>query len=137
MGTEREELIKICEDAVVSHKKWIERDSCSAQNSVKSIYLGLTAGLDYRIVTKEMSSFHSDELALVIEFLQPINMEMLKTGKVLQISTREQYFKDCDPEYETEMFTKVGIDFSSTFTTSYMPTRERLEFIGIGNDWVL
>jgi hypothetical protein len=133
---ERQELIELCKDAVVHHTKWRNRDSYSAQKSLQSIYEGLTAGLDYRIVTKEIDAdYHSDERTLVIEFLQPIDLGKLKTGQHLEISSRDDYWKDCDPEYEGEMFDGDGIDFESSYTQTYMPTRKRIEECGIGNDW--
>lgn len=132
----REDLIKLCQDAVVHHTKWTDRDSYSAQKGLQSIYKGLTAGLDFRIVTKEMSpDYHSDERTLIIEFLQPIDFDKLKTGKNLAISSRQDYFRDCDSDYEGEMFDGNGIDFESGFTQTYMPTRKRIEDAGIGNDW--
>lgn len=132
----REELIELCKDAVVHHTKWNDRDSYSAQRGLQSIYKGLTAGLDYRIVTKEINpEYHSTDGTLIIEFLQPIDLDKLKTGKHLQISSRDDYFRDCDPDYETEMFGGNGIDFRSSFTQTYMPTRKRVEGVGIGNDW--
>lgn len=132
----REELIELCELAVVHHTKWDDRDSYLAQKSIQSIYKGLTAELDFRIVTKEISpDYHSDDDTLIIEFPQPINLDKLKDGKHLQISSREDYFKDCDPNYESEMFKGEGIDFTSSHTSSYMPTRKRIEESGIGNDW--
>jgi hypothetical protein len=132
----REDLIELCKDAVVYHTKWRNRDSHLAQKGIQSIYKGLTAGLDFRIVTKEISpDYHSDDTYLIVEFLQPIDFEKLKSAKNLEISSREDYFKDCDPEYESEMFDGDGIDFYSKYTKHYMPTRQRLEEIGIGNDW--
>jgi hypothetical protein len=38
-----EDLIKLCEDAVVPCSKWDNRDSYSAQKKIQSIYEGLTA----------------------------------------------------------------------------------------------
>ena len=135
MEEERKYLIELCEDAVVHHTKWRDRDSYSAQKSIQSIYKGLTAGLDYRIVTKEISpSYYSSDWTLIIEFLQPIDFKKLEGGKHLEISSREDYFRDCDPEYDTEMFDDEGIDFYSSYTQTYMPTRQRLEKT-IGNDW--
>lgn len=132
----REELIEICKDAVVHHTKWRNRDSYCAQKEIQSIYRGLTAGLDFRIVTKEIDpDYHSHEKTLIIEFLQPIDFDKLENAQNLNISSRDDYFKDCDPDYETEMFDGRGIEFYSDFTKSYMPTRERLEGCGIGNDW--
>ena len=132
----KEELITLCEDAVVHHTKWNNRDSYSAQREIQSIHKGLTAGLDYRIVTKEIDpEYHSDERTIIIEFLQPIDLDKLKTGKHLNISSRDDYWKDCDPDYEGEMFNGDGIDFESSYTKTYMPTRKRIEECGVGNDW--
>jgi hypothetical protein len=133
----REDLIKICENAVVHHKKWGDRDSYIAQRNIQSIYKGLTAGLDFRIVTKEIdASYHSNDSTLIIEFMKPIEYNQLEEkGKHLRISSREDYFKDCDPDYETEMFSGDGIDFHSEFTQTFMPTQARLDACGKGNDW--
>lgn len=132
---ERSELIQLCQDAVVHHTKWQDRDSYSAQKSIQSIYEGLTAGLDFRVVTKEIDEdYHSDERTLIVEFLQPIDHSKLENGKHLEISEREDYFRDCDPDYETEMFDGTGIDFWSNYTQTYMPTRKCLDECN-GDDW--
>ena len=131
----REELIQICVDGVVHHTKWQNRDSFSAQKSLQSVYEGLTAGLDYRIVTKEINpDYHSSKDTLIIEFMQPIDLNKLKEAKHLEISDREDYFKDCDPGHESEMFDGEGIDFYSTSTQTYIPSREKLDFCK-GEDW--
>ena len=133
---EREQLIKLCQKAVVHHTKWQDRDSYSAQKNIQSIYKGLTAGLDYRVVTKEIDAdYHSDDETLVIEFLQPIDFAKLESGLDLEISSREDYFKDCDTEYNSEMFDGEGIDFYSSYTQTYMPTEKRLNDVGDGSDW--
>jgi len=132
----RQELIQLCKDAVVHHTKWENRDTYISQKNIQSIYKGLTAGLDYRIITKEIDpDYHSNEEILIIEFTQPINLYNLDKGKYLEISSREDYFRDCDPDYETEMFDGGGIDFDSNYTQTYMPTRKTIELCGIGNDW--
>lgn len=132
----RDELISICKDAVVHHTKWQNRDSYSAQKGIQSIYKGLTAGLKFRVVTKKIDpDYHSNERTLIIEFLQPINFDKLETGLHLDISSREDYFKYCCPDYECEMFDGDGIDFQSRFTKTYMPSRQKLESVGTGNDW--
>lgn len=79
--------------------------------------------------------YHSNSKTLIVEFIQPIDFDKLENGKVLRISSREDFFRDCDPEYETEMFDGEGIDFYSNFTQTYMPSRECLDSCGIGNDW--
>ncbi len=135
MKSTRKELIQICKDAVVNHKNWDDRDSYSAQKSIQSIYKGLTSGIGFRIITKEINkSYHSDEQTLLIEFIQPIDLDILETGQHLKISSRKDYYKDCDPDFETEMFEGAGIDFDSDYTQTYMPTRKRL-IESKGKDW--
>jgi len=125
----RADLIQICKDAVVHHTKWQDRDSFIAQKGIQSIYRGLTAGLDYKMVIE------GDD-TIWLEFIQPIDFERLKEeGKHLEISSREDYWKDCDPDMEGEMFDGDGIDFYSNWTQTFMPTRERLNKVGVGDDW--
>ena len=118
---EREELIKICEDAVVHYSYWHNRDSYSAQKNIQSIYKGLTAGLDYTIDPE------TDDRTIWITFNLPIDFEKLENGKYLDISSREDYFNNLDPNHETEMFDDYGIDFHSNYTGGYLPTREVLD----------
>lgn len=135
MNYTREQLINICERAVVPHEKWGDRDSYISQKNIQSIYKGLTAGLDFKIITKEDDpEYHSDEQTILIKFTTPIDFDKLEKGKELKISSREDYFKDCDPDYETEMFNGDGIDFHSDWTRTYMPTEKRLDEAN-GNDW--
>lgn len=131
----REELIKLCEDSVVHHSKWRNRDSYSAQVGIQSVYKALTAGLDFIILTEDISpDYHSDDNTLIIEFTQPIDLRKLEMGRNLEISSREDYFRDCDPERNNEMFDADGIDFHSDHTFTYMPTRKWLDKRA-GNDW--
>ena len=136
----RDELIKICEDAVVHHTKWYDRDSYLAQQSICSIYEGLTAGLEFKVVTKKDDpDYHSDNNILIIEFIQPINLDKIyKYGKELNISDIDDYWIDCDPKHESEMFSNdgEGIDWKSDYTQSYMPTRKRLNKVD-GEDWYM
>lgn len=132
----RDELISICIDAVVHHSKWNDRDSYLAQKSIQSIYKGLTAGLDFIVLKSDnCQEGISNENTIIIEFIQPIDFDKLLNASYLEISSLEDYHNDCDPNYETEMFYGEGIDFRSTYTQSYMPTRKRLNDCGIGNDW--
>ena len=48
--------------------------------------------------------------------MQPIDFDKLEKGLHLEISSREDYFKDCCPDFECEMFDGDGIDFYSSFT---------------------
>lgn len=123
----RQELIEICLDAVVDWSKWTDRDSYSAQKSIQSIYEGLTAGLEYDITRDENNAYYH------IDFTQPINLTMLdQEGKYLEISSRDEYWEENG--YESEMFDSYGIDFRTEYTSSYMPTREFLNYVD-GQDW--
>lgn len=135
MNYTREQLINICERAVVPHQKWHDRDSYISQKNIQSVYKGLTAGLDFKIITKEDDpEYHSDEQIILIKFTAPIDFDKLEKGKELKISEREDYFRDCDPDYETEMFNGDGIDFHSDWTRTYMPSKKRLDEAN-GSDW--
>ena len=127
----RAELIQLCEDAVIHHTKWMDRDSYSAQLGIQSIHAGLTAGLEFKLTDD------TDEETIWIEFL--VNPDELPDGlgrvDTIAISSREEYFSECDPEHNGEMFDGPGIDFSSDYTQGFMPTRKRLEDRGEGNDW--
>lgn len=46
----REELIELCEKAIVSHDEWNNRDTSSAQSDIGSVWVFLKAGCDYRIL---------------------------------------------------------------------------------------
>lgn len=127
---DRETLIQICKDAVVHHKNWSNRDSFCAQKTIQDIYKGLTAGLTYTIDT-----IKNDINIIWIEFIFPIDFEKLKRGLHLDISSREDYFRDYDPKHETEMFDGGGIDFHNQYTQGYMPTRHCLDIVGLNNDW--
>jgi len=128
---DRQVLIQICKDAVVHHTHWSNQESSCAQLSIQSIYKGLTAGLDFKINETE-----SDANILTVEFLKPIDFLKLSRADTLKVSTREEYYRDCDPSKNTIMLCGTGINFHSNITQSYMPTRKRLSEVG-GLDWHL
>lgn len=124
----RDDLVKICIDSVVPHFNWSDKESYLAQLSIKSIYKGLTAGLSFKIKSKDKSK-------IVIEFLKPVDLMLLsRLGIELKVSTRDEYFRDCDPKIKTEMLNGIGINFHSNNTEGYMPTSSRLKEVG-GNTW--
>jgi hypothetical protein len=47
----RDELIAICERAVVPHDRWSDRDTPSAQEGVGKAWVFLRAGCDFRVLT--------------------------------------------------------------------------------------
>jgi len=133
---DRETLIQLCKDAVVHHTKWQNRDSFIAQKGIQGIYKGLTAGLSFKILTEENSpDYHSDEYTIIIQFDKVVNQDDLEKGLNLEISSREDFFRDCCPDYECEMFDSDGLDFSDDWVCQFMPSRKRIESVGIGNDW--
>ena len=124
----REELIQLCRDAVVHHTKWGDRDSYSAQKGVQEVYRALTAGWDFEIRLKHPVNSTSRTIWIT---LTPVEgADVFRDGEWLNISSREEYFEDCDPEYETEMFDTYPETFKEPFT-AYLPTRERLDHAAV------
>ncbi len=125
----RNKLIELCQRAVVPCTRWHDRDSYCAQRSVQSIYEGLTAGLKFHAYESE------DGETIYVRFKQPIDIDKLRTkGLYLNIDSLENYWDECDPNFETEMFDGSGIDFRSSYTESYMPSEKRLDRVE-GDDW--
>lgn len=48
----RDDLISICERAIVPHGKWRDRDTCSAQEGVGKAWAFLRAGCDFTVITE-------------------------------------------------------------------------------------
>lgn len=49
----RKWLIHLCEKAIVNHENWANRDSANAQAQVGRLWAYLSAGLPFRILTKQ------------------------------------------------------------------------------------
>lgn len=125
----REELISICEAAVVHCTDWCNRDSFGAQNQLNDIYEGLTAGFEYEITEVDKINGTIWINFISLPGVYPRNCQYLDTCSL------EDYFETCDPERETEMFNNSGIDWGSTgWKGGYLPTREKL-IIFEGDDW--
>ena len=123
----REELIDLCRDAVVHHTGWGNRDSYSSQVNIQEAYRALTAGWDF-----EIDPDTDDRTVWVL--LTPVSgIDTVRDGEWLSISSLDEYFQDCDPEYETEMFDCYRRYLDGPFT-AYIPTRERLDQ-SAGGDW--
>lgn len=127
----REELIQICRDAVVHHTKWDNRDSYSAQINVQEAFRALTAGWDFSVCSEGLLTTNSSTIWITLTPVEGV--DVYKDGEYLNISSRDEYFEDCDPEYNTEMFDNYGESFDGAFS-SYLPTRERLDTT-CGDDW--
>ena len=126
----REELIQLCRGAVVHHTKWGDRDSYSSQVNIQEAYRALTAGWDFELSFDEPKT---NSRTIWVKFKPVEGVDVIRDGEWLNISSRYDYFEDCDPEYETEMFDSYSETFKEPFT-SYIPTRERLDQ-SAGGDW--
>ncbi|WP_226035720.1 hypothetical protein [Aquibacillus saliphilus] len=51
----RQELIDLCEKAIVSEDKWGNRDSASAQRQIGELWALLKAGCDYKLDHNSLS----------------------------------------------------------------------------------
>lgn len=124
----REELIAICQDAVVPCEKWRNRDSRCSQVQISDIHALLCVGAEFEI------GGDTDDYTIWICFKNLTDEQKAKRLEYrLAIDSREDYFKKCDPNYESEMFESDGIDVNCLYEV-YMPTRERLEQVK-GEDW--
>lgn len=63
----REELIKLCEKAIVLEKNWIDRDSSYSQKEIGEAWALLKAGCDFRILREGCGCTQSDEKTIWIE----------------------------------------------------------------------
>lgn len=106
----REELVAICERAVVPVEKWRNRDSASAQNGVGQAWVLLKAGCEFHIHPNPPAGQHgcftdADTIWLDLEFP---GFSAFEYGR-----SDHHYWED---------------------ETVYLPTPERLER-SAGNDW--
>jgi hypothetical protein len=65
----REDLIKICEMAIVSENKWRNRDSASSQRKIGEIWALLKAGCDFKILTDKNNYSCTDDQIIWIEIV--------------------------------------------------------------------
>ncbi|TAK59544.1 hypothetical protein [Methylobacter sp.] len=105
----REQLIDICERAIVPHGRWSNRDTPHSQRDVGQAWAYLKAGCVYKVKTKENntvagSACNTDEHTIWIEIIHKSFASME------------------DDEVQLER------------TTFYLPTLKRLESYD-GRDW--
>ena len=124
MNLERNELISICEDAVVSCTEWTDRDSASAQSNVSELYSRFKAGINFTAKIEGETIW--------VQFESPTKEQKdLLLSNYLPIDSVEDYREKVDPDYEDEMF-EPGMPDVYTDLHGYLPTRERLVIDG---DW--
>ena len=115
----RQELIDICEKAIVPEKNWRNRDSESAQKNVGRVWQLLKCGCNYHIHTPDKDpKHHGDEDTIIISFTVH-NFQWFENGG------------DLDTENENEAYT---YDSSGDWLSFYIPTPERLSKSD-GKDW--
>jgi hypothetical protein len=65
----REQLIAICEKAIVPEEKWGNRDSASAQQKVGMAWAFLKAGVPFKVLTEHgHGNLVTDERTIWLEF---------------------------------------------------------------------
>lgn len=109
----REQLIKICEQAFVPHKKWNNRDSAMSQESLGKAYAFLKTGCHFEIQTKNNTSEGcacvTNERTIWIQFWVRDFM----------------WFEGCDNDERGN----ENLDYHF-----YLPTQKRLDEVK-GSDW--
>ena len=132
----REDLIKLCEDAVVPCSKWDNRDSYSAQVNIQDAYKGLTGGVPYKYDI-EYGYTHTVSGYISIVFEKPTR-EQRKAFKHLEIDSLEDHIDWHEEQYGEdsgyEMFDSHPMNWKDDYLSVYIPTRERL-IEANGNDW--
>lgn len=112
----REELISLCERAIVPQEKWQNRDSESAQKGVGRVWQLLKCGCKYEICTKDNSpDYYSDAETWKIKFW------------VQSFMWFENGIEDDDEDgYDT--------DSNGQYLSFFIPTEKSLEAAD-GEDW--
>ncbi len=127
----REELINICEDAIVPVKKWHDRDSNLSQIQLQDIYRGLKANIPFT------TKIEND--TIWVHFDKPTDEQLSSMNQFyLNIGSRDEYYNWYLNEYQDddypEMFDGYGIEWNSGYRGGYLPTRKRLNETK-GGDW--
>jgi len=122
----REDLIEICEDAVVSCSEWHDRDSYGAQYQLNEIHGLLKFGAKYTYSTQDDTIW--------VTFKNLNNVNPLDIPMYLDIDDRDDFFNTED-NADHEMLDASGawhIDENSAY--GFLPTKERLLEVD-GSDW--
>ena len=121
-----EDLITICERAVVPFTEWGNRDSYSAQVQLSDIYSFLKSGCDYTI------GDNTDERTIWISFENITEQQEDEAWRHnLNIDSLDDYRKEFG--YDGEMFDGYGLRNSNS-KLGYLPTKKRLQESN-GGDW--
>lgn len=143
----REDLIKLTENAVVPYQKWNNRDSYSAQVNIQDIYCMLSAGIDYDLkIEKETINISfknmtreqykkTDEFYLNIDSRENYFEEFGNDNEMFDCYSRLNNLKNSDWSYEDKRNSEDDIEeVYKGHLGGYLPTRERLNEVD-GEDW--
>lgn len=129
--TSREQLISLCERAVVPYYKWSNRDSYSAQVSIEDSYKLLQAGAEYD------AKLDGAEKVFWVRF-KNLTEELLKKADsyCLGIDNIDSY-KEAVPNdemFDSESYVWRALIDKNKEITCYIPTKKSLEEAD-GEDW--
>jgi len=123
----KNDLISLCERAVVPCEDWRDRDSASAQNGLYEIYIRLNADIPYTYRVE-------NEETIWISFEKPTDEQLENISKYnLCVDTVDDYRERVSNDPDYEMFYPGFYDIEDAFST-YMPTEKRLLSVD-GEDW--
>jgi hypothetical protein len=112
----REQLIAICEKAIVPHSKWADRDTFTAIKGVGECLVLLRAGCKFEILYEaEANGFCTNDKIIWVTF-------WVKNFMWFEVSDG-----DADPE-------GIPTDSDGSRLVHYLPTEKRLEATK-GKDW--
>lgn len=111
---DREELIKICEDAVVPFLDWNNRDSYAAQEQLADIYKLLSAKVAYTVNIEDNHTIYIDFINVTKEQIEKSNQFYLHTDSI-------DDYKEAFPD--NEMFIGYGLGIPSIYDISSFETK--------------
>lgn len=121
----REELISICNDAIVPWNEWNDRDSFVCQQNVNQCHQLLKAGAEF--------NFSVNKDSISINFFN-LNEEIIKNSFSFSLDYDDiSLFKEENPDSEIFEYYN-SVDYSDTEKSCYLPTRELL-IKRNGSDW--
>lgn len=138
----RDELISLCESAVVPYQNWNNRDSYASQVNLQEIYGMLHTGCDFT------TTVNHDTILIEFKNITKNHLEH-RHDRFLNIDSIDDYFEEFG--YDNEMFDSNGwsycisqnsfendfldsIEIYKGTLTGYIPTQKRLDEVD-GEDW--
>lgn len=111
-----DDLINLCERAVVPCSEWRDRDSLSSQKNLEEVYSYLKAGCDYKLTTES-------DRTVWIEFLNVTYDQYTNSCYSLGIDSMDDYRTYCENEgiEDSEMFEGGSYVDTSKFVEYFNP----------------